>query len=101
MRLKQYMDDMYIGITDKSYPSYTNENKDIEVLLKDLNRLLEMSGEKNKKFDLVSRKQLKSPSEELSVKNERKLETLVRKWMKVNEQLEELKEFHKKGLQNK
>ena len=100
MRLKNYLNNQYIGLVEKkNSPSKSLEkNEEVEKLLSELNRILHTVGKgKGYEFSLVGYKNMKSPSDVIETKEIRKLESLVRKWMVFNEKLEDIKESYLYG----
>lgn len=98
MRFKNYLDDAYIGLVDRSEKNDYND-KEVKRLLKELNRILERYYKKKDiKFGIIG--EYKSPSEVLNLKDEKKMENITRRWMNLSEQLEEIKERRLKSLQS-
>ena len=100
MRLKKYLSDNYIGLIDKNEKSnYNIPNRETKNLLKELNNLLNRELPKsNMKFSIID--EYNSPIEVLENVDERKLERITRKWMKLSNKFEELKENYISSLQN-
>lgn len=93
MRLKNYLQDQYIGLVDKKTKSNQPISRETKNLLKELNNLLQRyDSDKNLKFDIVT--DYTSPSEILQGLDENKLERITRKWMKLSNKFEELKDKH-------
>lgn len=101
MRFQNYLNDSYIGIVEKNQEADIQIKKDRKVnnLLKELNNyLLLHTNYETMRFDIVN--EFHSPSEKLENIDNKKLEKLTRKWMKLSEQFEELKDNYKKSLQD-
>jgi hypothetical protein len=78
MRLKNYLQDQYIGLVDKKTKSNQPISRETKNLLKELNNLLQRyDSDKNLKFDIVT--DYTSPSEILQELDENKLERITRK----------------------
>lgn len=78
MRLKNYLQDQYIGLVDKKTKSNQPVSRETKNLLKELNNLLQKyDSDKNLKFDVVN--EYISPSEILQDLDESKLERITRK----------------------
>lgn len=95
MRLQNWLDDKYIGITSKS-----NEESEIpdniKELLNKLNRYIPNT-DKTHKFGLISEKEFNSPSDTIKMPKV-KLNKIVQKWLLANEELENLKNYYKENL---
>lgn len=101
MRLQNYFNDSYIGIVDKNQesPQELKKDKKINNLLKELNNYLSLhTKKKDVKFGITY--DYHSPTEVINDIDERKLEKLTRKWMKLSEEFDEIKENYKNSLQN-
>ena len=98
MRFKNYLNDSYIGIVEGN-PKTEIKDKKVLGLLKDLNRILQDKyKKKDLRFDVVEDYQ--SPTEVLADElDETRLERITRKWMRISEEFEDIKEEHLKTLQ--
>lgn len=95
MRFNNYLNNSYIGIVNKKEKNRQEPKKDRKTnnLLKELNDYLFLHTKyKDLKFDIVNN--YSSPSEIIQDIDEQKLEKLTRKWMKISEKFEEIKESH-------
>lgn len=98
MRLNNYLNNQYIGLTkDKTWQC---KDKKVSSLLKELNMILDRYSSSNEyKFGLIDSSEYKSPSEVLDNElDDKKLEKLTQRWMKLSEKFEEIKELHLDNL---
>lgn len=100
MRFNNYLSQSYIGIVKKDDENVNIQDKKVERLLKDLNMILDQyTGNKEYRFGITTN--YTSPTQVLDLKDEKKEERLARRWMKVSEELEKIKDSYKNSLQNK
>lgn len=95
MRFQNWLDNKYIGISEKN-ETPVDIPSDIENIINKLNRFLPTKNKKYK-FSLVSENEFRSPSDVIKI-NKVKLNKMIQKWYEANEELENIKEKHKKGL---
>ncbi len=94
MRFQNWLDDKYIGITDKDTNIEVPDK--IKELLERLNRYIP-STDKSHKFALIPEKEFISPSDTIKIPKI-KLNKIVKKWLLANEELENIKEQYSKDL---
>lgn len=99
MRLKSYLTDKYIGLTDRKDKNQPNQPPEIEKILKELNTIFgRYYKKKDLKFGIIE--EYKSPTEVLKI-DENKIEKITRRWMKASEIFEEIKEEYIRSLHKK
>lgn len=92
MRLKNKLENKYIGIIEKHEKPSIEHPESIKPILERLNALLERSeGNKKFSFDVVSNEEFKSPSEVLQKENKKKFEKIIQEWMMLCEKFEDIK----------